>query len=150
MALASSPGGHSRGGDAERAGQHGGGLGLLPTTGAAAGAPDLPAEVHCEEPIDEGVQTGIEEAKEEEDVAEGGRDLLPGQHVWGEPVPDAQEVVGSPAYDEGEDNDDGHLQGAQPGPRDIVVGAAEVDLLGGDCRRMRGGKNGQRGGSRLI
>lgn len=133
QAVAGSPGRHGRGGDAEGTGEGGGDLLLVPATAAATSAPHLPAEMHREEPVDERIQARVEEAEEEEDVAERRRHLLPRQHLRGEPVPEAQEVVGRPADDEGEDDDDGHLERAHPGPGDVVVGAAELHLPGGDC-----------------
>lgn len=43
-----------------------------------------------------------------------------------QPVPQAEQVVRSPADDERRDDHDAHLQSPHPGFGDVVVGAAEV------------------------
>lgn len=68
-------------------------------------------------------------------MAEGWRNLSTGQHLRGEPVPDPQEVVRSPAHDERQDDDQRHLESPHPSPRDVVVGAPEVDFSGGDWKK---------------
>lgn len=118
------------GGSSEGAGEHRSSLHLLFPPRAAAGLPTLRPEVHSEEAVDQGVKARVEEAKEEENVAEGWGHLLPGQHLGGEPVPQAEQVVRSPADDESQDDDGRHLEGAHAHPRNVVVGAAEVELPG--------------------
>lgn len=82
------------------------------------------AQRQREEPVDERVQAGVEQAEQEEDVGERvGHGLL--QTFRAEPVPQAQEVVGRPAHDEGADDHDAHLQRAHASlGDDVVVGAA--------------------------
>lgn len=139
----------------ERVSQHRGDLLFPPTAAAALLAFHL--EVHGKEAIDEGVKARVEEAEEEEDVAEGRRHLLSGQHLWREPVPEAEHVVGCPTHNESQDDDGRHLQGAHARPGNVVVGAAKVELsgLGGGCRRkqeMREGKEMEipKGGEREL
>lgn len=84
-------------------------------------------EMDGKQAVSDGVQTGVEEAKDEEHVSERMRHRL--LHLLGkEPVPQAQQVVGSPADDEGRHDDDAHLQSPHPGFGDVVVGAAEVHV----------------------
>jgi len=101
-------------------------LRAVPTGTAAA-----PPEGDGEEPIGDGVQAGIEEAKDEEDVGEGWWDLLL-HGSWTEPVPQPQQVVGGPAEDEGGDDDQAHLQRAQPCPWDVAPRAPQRHVPGGD------------------
>lgn len=119
----------------ERIGQHSVNL-LFPSTAATA-PPALYLEVHGKEAVDEGVKARVEETEEEEDVAEGRGDLFSGQHLWGEPVPEAKHVVGCPTDNESQNDDGGHLQGAHARPGNVVDGAAKVEFsgLGGGCRR---------------
>lgn len=126
-------------GSPEGAGEDRRGLWFRLPLSAAADPPALPPNVDGKEPIDEGVKARVEEAKEEEDVAEGRGYLLLGQHLRGEPVPQAEQVVGAPADHKGQDNDQGHPEGPCPHAGNVVVGTAEVELsgLGGGCGRKR-------------
>lgn len=84
-------------------------------------------KVDGKQAVSDGVQTSVEEAKDEEHVSERMRHRL--LHFLGkQPVPQAEQVVGSPADDEGRHDDDAHLQSPHPGFGDVVVGAAEVHV----------------------
>lgn len=85
------------------------------------------AEVNGEQTVSDGVQTGVEEAKDKQHVSERMRDRL--LHFFGEqPVPQAQQVVRSPADDEGRHDDNAHLKSPHPCFRDVVVRAAEMHI----------------------
>lgn len=51
-----------------------------------------------EQAVDDWVQAGVDETEDEQDVGQWVRDL-PLQILWEEPVPQAQQVVWSPADD---------------------------------------------------
>lgn len=99
-------------------------------------APQPSAEAYGEQAVDDGVQAGVKEPEDEQDVGEGVGDF-PLQVVWEEPVPQTQQVVRSPADDEADHDDDAHLQSSHSGFGDVVFGAAEIWLAGGDWRRER-------------
>lgn len=80
-------------------------------------------EANGEEAIDDGVQAGVEKPEDEEDVSER-VGHLPLQVVGEEPVPQAQQVVRSPAHDEADDDDQAHLQSSHSGFGDVVLRAA--------------------------
>lgn len=105
--------------------------------GPRVGRPAAPAQarvhVNGEQAVGDGVQAGVEEAEYEEHVGERvGDGLL--HPLWEEPVPQAQQVVRSPADDEGRHDHDAHLQGPHASLGDVVVGAAQVDVPGQHCR----------------
>ena len=84
-------------------------------------------EVNGEQTVSDGVQTGVEEAKDKQHVGERVRDRL--LHFFGEqPVPQAQQVVRSPADDEGRHDDNAHLKSPHPRFGDVVVRAAEMHI----------------------
>lgn len=93
---------------------------------AAAAAGEIGAERGRVEAVDHGVAAGVQIPEHEEQVMDVlGRDL---QHLWLEPVPDAQQIVGRPAHHERQDDDDGHLKRLHPGLRDHVCAAASQRL----------------------
>ena len=98
----------------------GGGPGV-PGGGAAAGSQVGP-EGGRVEAVDDGVAARVEVSEHKEAMV----DVLwrERQHLGLEPVPDAQQVVRSPAHDEGHHDDDGHLQGLHPCLGDHVRPAA--------------------------
>lgn len=105
--------------------------------GPRVGRPAAPAQarvhVNGEQAVGDGVQAGVEEAEYEEHVGERvGDGLL--HPLWEEPVPQAQQVVRSPADDEGRHDHDAHLQRPHASLGDVVVGAAQVDVPGQHCR----------------
>lgn len=84
-------------------------------------------KVDGEQAVGDGVQARVEEAEDEEHVSERMRDRL--LHFLGkQPVPQAEQVVWSPADDEGRHDHDAHLQRPHPGFGDVVVRAAEVNV----------------------
>lgn len=103
-----------------------------PRAGGPAPPPEARVHVNGEQAVGDGVQAGVEQAEDEEHVGERvGHGLL---HPLGEePVPQAQQVVGSPADDEGRHDHDAHLQGPHASLGDVVVGAAQVDVPGEHC-----------------
>lgn len=85
------------------------------------------AKMDGKQAVGDGIQTRVEEAKDEEHVSERMRDRL--LHFLGkQPVPQAEQVVRSPADDEGRHDHDAHLQSPHAGFGDVVVGAAEVHV----------------------
>ena len=68
--------------------------------GIAVIPPEARPEVDGEQPVDDRIQAGVDEPEDEQDVGQRVGDL-PLQVVGKEPVPQAQQVVRSPADDEG-------------------------------------------------
>lgn len=101
--------------------------------------PEALAEVNGEEAVDDGVQAGIEEAKDEQNVGQRVGDL-PFQVIREEPVPQAQQVVGSPADDKGGDDDDAHFQGSHPSFGDVILGTPQMHFIGGHWGQKRNRK----------
>lgn len=64
------------------------------------------------EAIDDWVKACVQIAKNKEDVVHIFRRVL--DHVWFEPVPDPQQVIGRPTDNEGAHNHNGHLKGLHP------------------------------------
>ena len=84
-------------------------------------------EVNGEQTVSDGVQTCVEEAKDKQHVSERMRDRL--LHFFGEqPIPQAQQVVWSPADDERRHDDNAHLKSPHPRFGDVVVRAAEMHI----------------------
>ena len=71
--------------------------------GFAVKPPQPLSEVNGEQAVDERIQAGVEEPEDEQDVGQGVGDL-PLQVVGEEPVPQAQQVVWSPADNERRDD----------------------------------------------
>lgn len=95
--------------------------------GATAAAEQPLAKAHSEQAVGDGVEAGVEEAKDEEHMSKGVRDGL--LHVIREqPVPQTQEVIRCPAHHEGADYDHTHLQSPHACSWDVVVRAAEVHI----------------------
>lgn len=85
-----------------------------------------------EEAVDDGVQAGIEEAKEEQNVGQRVRDL-PLQVIGEEPVPQAQQVVRRPADNERGDDHDAHFQSSHAGSGDVILRTSQMHFTGGHC-----------------
>lgn len=99
--------------------------------GAGTRSPTAPPEalvqMNGKQAISDGIQTGVEEAKYEKQVCERVGDGL--LHFLGEePVPQAQQVVRSPADDERRHDHDAHLESPHPSFGDVVMGAAQVNI----------------------
>lgn len=93
----------------------------MTVTTAAAGC-DVGPEGWRVEAVDDRVAAGVEVAEDEEGVVDVlGREA---HHVRLEPVPQAQQVVGSPAHHEGQHDHHRHLQSLHPSLRDDVGAAA--------------------------
>lgn len=88
------------------------------------------AEAYGEQAVNDGVNARVEKSKDEEDVGEGVRHLAL-QVVGEEPVPQTQQVVRSPADDEAEHDHDAHFQSPHSSSGNVVVGAAEIQLIRG-------------------
>lgn len=73
-----------------------------------------------EEAVDERVQAGVDEPEDEQDVGQGVGDL-PFQVVREEPVPQAQQVVRSPADNERQNYHNTHFQSSHPCPGNVVL-----------------------------
>lgn len=86
----------------------------------ATAASEPSTETYREQSVDNRVQAGVEKTEDEEDVGEGVRDLSL-QVVGEKPVPQAQQVVGSPAHYEAYHDDDTHFQGSHPRLGDVVL-----------------------------
>lgn len=80
------------------------------------------AEANGEQPVDDGVQAGVEQPEDEQDVGERVRDF-PFQVVWEEPVPQTQQVVWSPADYKADHYEDAQLQSPHSRFWDVVVWA---------------------------
>ena len=85
----------------------------------AVAAPQPPAEAYGEQAVDDGVQTGVEKPKDEQDMGEGVRDFSL-QVVREEPVPQTQQVVWSPADYEADHDDNAHFESSHSGFGDVV------------------------------
>ena len=111
-------------GEEPAVGGRGGGGGGGGGSGGGGGVQVMPlqavVEVDGEQAVRDRVQAGVEQAENEQHVCQRvGHSLL---HVlWEQPVPQAQQIVGGPAHDEGRDDDDAHLQGPHAGFGDVVV-----------------------------
>lgn len=70
--------------------------------------PEPLSEVNGEQAVDDRVKAGVDEPKDEQDVGQRVGDF-PLQVVREEPVPQAQQVVWSPADNEGRDNHNTHF-----------------------------------------
>lgn len=90
--------------------------------GPAAAGGEVSPERRRVEAVDDGIAAGVQIPKNKESVVDIVRRDV--QHVGLEPVPDAQQVVGSPAHHEGQHDDHRHLQGLHPSFRDDVSAAA--------------------------
>lgn len=107
-------------------------LQIGPRARRSAAPPEARVHVNGEQAVGDGVQAGVEEAEYEEHVGERVGDGL--LHPLGEePVPQAQQVVRSPADDERRHDHDAHLQGPHASLGDVVVGAAQVDVPRQHC-----------------
>lgn len=108
-------------------------LQIGPRARRPAAPPEARVHVNSEQAVGDGVQAGVEEAEYEEHVGERVGDGL--LHPLGEePVPQAQQVVRSPADDERRHDHDAHLQGPHASLGDVVVGAAQVDVPRQHCK----------------
>lgn len=125
--------------------------------GFAVTAPQASAEAYGEQAVNDGVEAGVEKSKDEKDVGEGVRHLSL-QVIWEEPVPQTQQVVRSPADYEAEHYDNAHFQSPHPSFGDVVLWAAEIELIWGHWRpkttrwvgAWRKIKNGQQNGLFLL
>lgn len=120
---------HRGSGRPDREAVHRAGGGVDPPPAGAAGhhVGQVGPERRREEAVDDRVAARVQVPKDKEQVVHVLWRVL--DHVRLEPVPDAQQVVGRPADDEGADDDHAHLQGLHPGLGDPVCPAASEALL---------------------
>lgn len=79
-----------------------------------------PTEAYGEQAVDDGVEAGVDQPENEEDVREGVGDFAL-QVIGEEPVPQTQQVVRRPAHHEANDDDQAHLQSPHPRLGDVIL-----------------------------
>lgn len=104
--------------------------------GGLAAAAKIPPEsrtkVNGEEAIDDRVQAGIQEPKDEKDMGQRVGNF-PLQVIREEPVPEAQHVVWRPADNEGQNNHNAHFESSHSSSGDVVLRAPQIYFIGGHC-----------------